>query len=94
MAKADKLRMYHHLLRDPYVSVCKQAFDGDVNFLSKISIDCLTVKVRKTKERKPNTSNCLVIFGKDAYTGFFLVVQCFDISVKRLVSYLNVLFCK
>ena len=37
---------------DPWVTVRKQEFDGDVTFFSKISIDFLTIKVRRTKERK------------------------------------------
>ena len=93
-ARGGHFRPYHHFLTDPWVSVKMKKFDATSTFFSKISIDNINVRVRRSKTRASDWVNLVLVFGVDCCTGFFFCCPCNDLSSKSLISALSVLFIK
>ena len=83
---------YHHVLTDPWLSVKMKKFDASTTFFLKISLDCINMRVRRTQTRKTDTCIMALIFLVDCVTGFFFCLPTYDLSIKSLISALNVLF--
>ena len=69
-------------------------FDATCTFFSKISIDNINVRVKRSKTRASDWVNLALVFGVDCSTGYFFCLPCNDLSAKSLVSALSVLFIK
>ena len=70
MARGGKFRPYHHVLTDPWLSVTMKRFNASTTFFSRISLDNINVRVRRTQTRKKDTCNMALIFGCDCATWF------------------------
>ena len=93
-ARGGRFRPFSHMLTDPWVAVKTREFNASCTFFSKISLDNLTVKVRKSKVRKSESAYLSLLFGVDCSTGFFFCLPMNDLSSKSLISSLQVLFLK
>ena len=93
-ARGGTFRPYHHFLTDPWVSVKMKRFDATCTFFSKISIDNINVRVKRSKTRASDWVNLALVFGVDCSTGYFFCCPCNDLSAKSLISALSVLFIK
>ena len=93
-AHGGHFRPYHHFLTDPWVSVKMKKFDATSTFFSKISIDNINIRVRRSKIRSSDWVNLALVFGVDCCTGFFFCFPCNDLSSKSLISALSILFIK
>ena len=82
-ARGGRFRPYHHVLTDPWVSVKMKEFNANTTFFSRISLDNLTVKVRRTRTRKSDYATLSLLFGVDCSTGFFFSFPC-TISLPNL----------
>ena len=69
-------------------------FNASTTFFSRISLDNLTVRVRRTRTRKSDYATLSLLFGVDCATGFFFCLPMHDLSAKSLISSLQVLFIK
>ena len=69
-------------------------FDSSTTFFSRISLDNINVKVRRSQTRKSGWCNLALVFGLDCATWFFLCFPCHDLSSKSLISALQILFVK
>ena len=63
-------------------------------FFSRISLDNLNIRVRRTRTRKSDYCNMSLLFGCDCTTGYFFCLPIYDLSAKSLISALQVLFIK
>merc|ERR1712236_82859 len=93
-ARGGRFRPFSHVLTDPWVSVKMKEFNASSTFFSRISLDNLTVKVRRTRTRKSDDAYLSLLFGVDCCTGYFFCLPMNDLSSKSLISSLQVLFIK
>ena len=85
MARGGKFCPYHHVLTDPWLSVKMRKFDATATFFSRISLDNINVKVRRTQTRKTDWCNLALIFGVDCATGYFFCLPAHGLSSKSLI---------
>ena len=69
-------------------------FDATSTFFSKISLDNINIRVRRSKTRSSDWVNLALVFGLDCVTGYFFCFPCNDLSSKSLISALSILFIK
>ena len=69
-------------------------FNASTTFFSRISLDNLNIRVRRTRTRKADYCTLSLLFGVDCATGFFFCLPLHDLSAKSLISALQVLFIK
>ena len=93
-ARGGRFRPFSHVLTDPWISVKMKEFNASSTFFSRISLDNLTVKVRRTRTRKSDYAYLSLLFGVDCCTGYFFCLPMNDLSSKSLISALQVLFIK
>ena len=79
-ARGGRFRPFSHVLTDPWVAVKMREFNASSTFFSKISLDNLTVKVRKSRVRKSDYAYLSLLFGVDCCTGFFFCLPMNDLS--------------
>ena len=94
LARGGKFRPYHHMLTDPWIRVKMRKFGASTTFFSRILLDNINVKVRRSQTRKSDWCNLALIFGLDCATGYFFCLLTHDLSSKSLISALQILFIK